>query len=788
MTAMISTPARSADAGATEREPDGTRHLRALDGVRGLSILAVIGVHLNLSFAPGGGMGVMVFFVLSGYLITALLLSERGRFGRVNFGFFYARRALRLLPALLMVIVATCAIALTERNLAVARQTLHFAPAALFYVANWVTALNSSFVGGTLAHTWSLSVEEQFYIVWPVLLGYLLVRGARPRTIVLVALAGALGSDLGKLLLWTGGGSLAAHANRMYGADLSGDALLIGCALAVAARSNPQRTLRIARLAALPGAIYLAVVVTVVHPYGGSYADTRAFMVIAWPMTSVAAAGVIGYVSLAPQSALSRLLGIRPLAYVGRISYGLYLWHYPIIIWMAVWFGFALDHQPLWQLGVDLAVIFLVAAASYHLVERRALRLKRRVRPHLPAPVPARATTAMAPSPGTSVIELHELGKRYDKMQERGMLLTSILPFRRPARESLWALRGLDLTVSAGEIVGVLGHNGAGKTTLLRLLAGVTSPSEGELRVVGRIAPLISLGVGFHQEMSGRENVLVNGMLLGLTAGQVAERFDSIVAFAELEEFIDTPVKFYSSGMYMRLGFAVVVHVDPTILLVDEILAVGDAGFQLKCFERLRELREQGAAIIVVSHSLHTVRQLCRRAILIRHGKLVYDGEVEHAIAMHESLLAGGEEAGRGPVEIIEERLVGPRGPVAHAAYDDPLELRLRLRFHARVDDPQIAFGSITTDGRFGGASATAPGERWRTFEPGEEADVAIGFRARMGPDRYRLPVEVKRRDGGKVLCRSDGVVLTVTGAGDATGLADVAARFALERRSATLS
>jgi ABC-2 type transport system ATP-binding protein len=391
-------------------------------------------------------------------------------------------------------------------------------------------------------------------------------------------------------------------------------------------------------------------------------------------------------------------------------------------------------------------------------------------------------TSDAPPAPGAAVIALRAVGKRYVKLEEPAMLLTSVLPFVRARRRELWALRGVELSVQAGETVGVLGHNGAGKTTLLRLLAGVSSPTEGELEVRGRIAPLISLGVGFHPEMSGRENVLVNGMLLGLSAAEVAERFDQIVAFAELEEFIDTPVKFYSSGMFMRLGFAVVVHVQPSVLLVDEILAVGDAGFQLKCLERLRELRGRGAAILVVSHSLHTIRQLCDRALLLDHGRLRYDGEVEQAIGLYESLddATGGQAAGAA-AELLGLHLLGSEGEVRRARYDEPLELVARVRFNETVADPQIAFGAITANGRFGGVSASRAGERWRTFRPGEEAELRIAFRARLGPGIYRLPVEVKTREGARVLARSPGPTLSVEGPESSSGLASVVSRVELE-------
>jgi len=365
------------------------------------------------------------------------------------------------------------------------------------------------------------------------------------------------------------------------------------------------------------------------------------------------------------------------------------------------------------------------------------------------------------------------------------MLLRSVLPMWRPKSHELWALRDLDLSVDEGEIVGLIGHNGAGKTTLLRLLAGVTTPTEGRVRVVGRIAPLISLGVGFHDEMSGRENVMVNGMLLGLTPKQVNERFESIVDFAEMWDFIDTPVKFYSTGMSLRLGFAVVVHVDPTILLVDEILAVGDASFQLKCFNRLREFQERGAAILMVSHAMHQIRQLCGRAVLIRHGRFEHDGDVETAITLHELYAGDDAEAvaeQETPIEILDRVLLGAEGDENRIAHDQELELHVRLRFSRRVEDPQIVVGLVTAERGFVGLNATGPGEVWRTFEAGDECRVRFAFRARLGGGQYDLAVSVRNRDGGRVLVRELGPRITVMGRTGVTGMADVLPRISVTR------
>lgn len=383
------------------------------------------------------------------------------------------------------------------------------------------------------------------------------------------------------------------------------------------------------------------------------------------------------------------------------------------------------------------------------------------------------------------VIEIRGVGKRYRKLDEHRTLLRALMP-RSERRQDFWALRDIDLELGPGETLGVLGQNGAGKTTLLKLLAGVTSPTTGSVRVQGRIGPLISLGVGFHDEMSGRENVLVNGMLLGLTAQEVANRFDEIVAFAELEEFIDTPVKFYSSGMYMRLGFAVMAHTDPTILLVDEVLAVGDARFQLKCFDRLRALRDQRAAVVMVSHSAHMIRQVCDRAIVLRHGELVYAGDIEEGIEVHErNVIAGSLREAGGAVEILERSFIGQALDHHRADYDELIRLRIRLRFNQTVPDPVLAVGAITSTGLFAGFDSTPVGDAWRTYQAGEEATVEISFPARFGPGSYRLVVDVKTRDGAHRLARTEDLIITMATRSAVSGITDVRAQ--IEMRDLTM-
>ncbi|MET0551594.1 MAG: ABC transporter ATP-binding protein, partial [Vicinamibacteria bacterium] len=196
-----------------------------------------------------------------------------------------------------------------------------------------------------------------------------------------------------------------------------------------------------------------------------------------------------------------------------------------------------------------------------------------------------------------------------------GSLLSDLTP-----GETFTALGGVSFEVPAGSTFGVIGENGSGKSTLLKLMAGITRPTSGTLEVRGRISALIELGAGFHPEISGRENVHINGIMLGLTRREVEERFDEIVAFAELERFIDAPVKTYSSGMYARLGFAVAVHVDPEVLLIDEVLAVGDEAFTRKCLDKIGEFRRRGKTIVIVTHSLGLVEKMCDDILWLRGG------------------------------------------------------------------------------------------------------------------------------------------------------------------------
>ena len=267
--------------------------------------------------------------------------------------------------------------------------------------------------------------------------------------------------------------------------------------------------------------------------------------------------------------------------------------------------------------------------------------------------------------------------------------------------QDVLALRDVSLAVEPGEAVGLVGRNGSGKSTLLRLIAGIIKPTEGRVEVGGRVGSLLELGAGFHPDFSGRENVFLNGAIHGLKRAQIRERFDEIVAFAELEDAIDRPVRTYSSGMYMRLGFAIAAHLDADTLLLDEVFAVGDEAFQRKCFGRIFEFKQRGGTIVFVSHDASQVERLCERAVLLRDGRLDFDGPTHEAIVRYRRVLAaeadpaeraaGLREWGTGEATIASARLVGAEGEERQQFLaGEPLSLRLRIEAQNGIAPPQL--------------------------------------------------------------------------------------------------
>jgi lipopolysaccharide transport system ATP-binding protein len=255
----------------------------------------------------------------------------------------------------------------------------------------------------------------------------------------------------------------------------------------------------------------------------------------------------------------------------------------------------------------------------------------------------------------TAVIQAQGLGKRYRRgvVEPQGMLRDSLARFvrapfaalRGPQQEEFWALRDVDLEVKESEVLGLIGRNGAGKTTLLKILSRITRPSTGWAEIHGRVRSLLEVGTGFHAELTGRENTYLSGSILGMSKREIERKFDEIVAFAEIEKFIDTPVKHYSSGMYVRLAFAVAAHLEPEILLVDEVLAVGDIHFQKKCLGKMGDVARAGRTVVLVSHQMNQVRRLCQRVAWIDGGSLRMTGGAHDVLAKYESAMFAGERS-----------------------------------------------------------------------------------------------------------------------------------------------
>ena len=303
----------------------------------------------------------------------------------------------------------------------------------------------------------------------------------------------------------------------------------------------------------------------------------------------------------------------------------------------------------------------------------------------------------------TEAIVAEHLVKRYRLRREYGRTLKELVLGQRPAAEEVLALDDVSFTIKAGEAVGVIGSNGSGKSTLLKLVAGTSRPTSGRLDVSGRVAALLEIGAGFHPDFTGRENAFLNGAILGLTRREMEQAMPSIEAFADIDRFFDAPVKAYSSGMYARLGFAVAVHVDPDVLLVDEVLAVGDEEFQHKCYAKINEFRARSRTILFVSHDLSAVRRLCRRAIALDHGKRLAEGDVEYVIAAYEETVRSKEQGtlaaaltaqrwGDRRVEIASVKLLGGDGTESRV-FDSGDPLTIELAYRSQLDLDAVAFG-----------------------------------------------------------------------------------------------
>ena len=352
---------------------------------------------------------------------------------------------------------------------------------------------------------------------------------------------------------------------------------------------------------------------------------------------------------------------------------------------------------------------------------------------------------------------------------------------RSGARE-VEALRDVSLTVEPGEAVGLVGRNGSGKTTLLRLISGIIKPTSGRVEAAGRIASLLELGAGFHPDFTGRENVYLNGSIHGLSRTRVREAMDEIVSFAELERFIDLPVRTYSSGMYMRLGFSVAAHIQADVLLLDEVFAVGDEQFQRKCFGKVAEFKNRGGTIVFVSHDAQAVERLCDRAVLLRQGSLEFDGDTREAIAAYRRLLAadanpdelraGLREWGSGEVRIVSAELLDEDGDARlQYAAGEPATVRLVIAADENVAPPNVSL-ELRDDGGLvlGAASQDTGALGWSGA-----GEFELRFRMAMLPladGRFHLRVSLVDAQGDRLLhTLEDALRFFVFPSGAETGL-----------------
>ncbi len=354
-------------------------------------------------------------------------------------------------------------------------------------------------------------------------------------------------------------------------------------------------------------------------------------------------------------------------------------------------------------------------------------------------------------------VEIQQVSKKFRLYREKPSSLKARLISARARADDFWALRDVSFDIEPGQSVGLIGPNGSGKTTLLKMIAGILRPTSGRVLTRGRIAALLELGAGFHPELTGRENVYLNAAFLGLSRKETDKVYDDIVAFAELPDFMDNQVKFYSSGMLVRLGFAVAVHVDPAILLVDEVLAVGDEAFQHKCLDRVRRFQRDGRTIIFVTHAVDLVRQICDRAVMLDHGSIHSQGAPDQVVrdfrlVMLQHDLDYATDEGTKEIEIVSAELVGNDGASGtEIRPGDGLTIQVDLRSAAPVADAVLSFALHDQDNKFAFGSNT---DEHGIQLTGFEGKRRVRFRLSSLPfvsGKYWVTLGVHSRDSSRV-------------------------------------
>jgi len=413
---------------------------------------------------------------------------------------------------------------------------------------------------------------------------------------------------------------------------------------------------------------------------------------------------------------------------------------------------------------------------------------------------PLHAGTGASSTATPSAIRLEGVSKsfklpheQYHTLKERALHM-----FRNRTFDVLRAVDDVSVEIEQGEFFGIVGRNGSGKSTLLKCLAGIYATDHGRLEVTGRLAPFIELGVGFNPELTARDNAVINAIMLGLTRRQAEARFEEIVEFAELHEFMDLRLKNYSSGMQVRLAFSVAIQVDADILLIDEVLAVGDANFQQKCFDQFTRLKKEGRTIIFVTHDMGSVERFCDRAMLMERGRVVDIGEPAAITREYNELnfrrvrreareVGGPETLKRAPVaELLNawfETADGER--TVQIAQGDPCAVRMEVRFHQPVENPLFALALRNDLGHTAFATSTQLSHGpTGSFAAGETAQIRVSFDGWFGPGRYRLTASVSRDGIGADAfdLREDISSVIVHAASTGGGVVDLPHRFEIER------
>jgi lipopolysaccharide transport system ATP-binding protein len=363
-----------------------------------------------------------------------------------------------------------------------------------------------------------------------------------------------------------------------------------------------------------------------------------------------------------------------------------------------------------------------------------------------------------------TAIAIENLGKRYSishkKADGDGIRHALERAVRRPLawmkpgvrrqqkQEDFWALRGVSLQIEPGEVVGIIGRNGAGKSTMLKLLSRITVPTEGRIRINGRVGSLLEVGTGFHQELTGRENIFLNGAILGMSRSEIVRKFDEIVAFSEVEEFLDTPVKRYSSGMYVRLAFAVAAHLEPEILIVDEVLAVGDAAFQKKCLGKMGSFAQSGRTVLFVSHNTEAVRSLCQRCVWMKNGRVYGDGKSEEILESYfnevtndQSFFCQNPEYGLTIERVALKNSLGQESTQFRPG--DDLTVEISYNAEQRIEKPILAVGVWGATGSCFTSNMLLDGHKPEYLEG--SGQIACTFRSiPLLPQNYAVKMSVR--------------------------------------------